>query len=708
MNRKGIGSLLNYNFNKTYYYIIINNTSYHNFRYNIRLNYLKWETIVIVKLWSPKMMKDIIKFFLLFLLSTFPCLAQNDNDSLSISLSKILETNIDGVSYVESASKYSQAIEDAPSSVTIITRKEIETYGYLTLPDLLNSQSGFYISNDRNYYYLGVRGFSRPTDYNNRVLLLIDGHRLNDYVYDSAPYDIHLSNFEKVEIIRGPGSALYGTSAMLAVINLVTKKSSHFLEPTINFNYGSFDTKNFSTNIGHQFNNSIKFSFNGTYTKSDGENLYFEEYNISDSINGVVNGRDYKEKFNLMSSFNYKNFQLNGFLYSYKKGVPTAPFETDFNSKVETIDQWHFLEAKIFHNFTYNSEISARVYYDQYYYWGVYPYDGEDSFDKDDAETFGSELKFIWDILPNNRIIAGIDYRNTLRADYKYWNESEVYTKFNVPSKSISIYLQDEFQLNSKLSFYFGLRNDKYLDAESALSPRIGIIYSPWELHTFKLLYGKAFRAPNAYEKKYDDPLYGFKENPNGLSPESAYTSEFIWTYKINNFFSTNTSIYYYTITNLIDQVEDPLDNYIFFENNGITKAFGSDISIEGRFNYTSGVYLRYSYQHARNENSNSLTNSPSHLLKIGLFNKILTPINFSFEYNYGSNRITVYDTETNPIHLAKANIFTDQIYGHFKFSFSVSNLFNESIKYPGGWEHLQPSIIQNKRNYNLTLTCDL
>ena len=82
------------------------------------------------------------------------------------------------------------------------------------------------ITYDRNYTYVGVRGFSRPGGYNSQVLLLIDGHRLNDIVYDSAglgtdfPLDIDL--IERIEIIRGPSSSLYGASAFLAVINVIT------------------------------------------------------------------------------------------------------------------------------------------------------------------------------------------------------------------------------------------------------------------------------------------------------------------------------------------------------------------------------------------------------------------------------------------------------------------------------------------------------
>jgi iron complex outermembrane receptor protein len=128
---------------------------------------------------------------------------------------------------VYGASMHLQPSGDAPSSVTVITAAEIQEHGYRTLADILRTVRSFYVTYDRNYSSIGVRGFARPGDYNTRILLLVDGHRMNDDVYDEAmigtEFPIDIEMIKRIEIIRGPASSLYGSNALFAVINVITR-----------------------------------------------------------------------------------------------------------------------------------------------------------------------------------------------------------------------------------------------------------------------------------------------------------------------------------------------------------------------------------------------------------------------------------------------------------------------------------------------------
>ena len=125
------------------------------------------------------------------------------------------------------ASERLQPVTEAPSSISFITADEIARYGYRTLADILRGVRGMYVTDDRNFSFLGTRGFGKPGDQNTRILLLVNGHRVNDNIFGQAEigqeFGLDPAMFERVEIIRGPASALYGDSAFFAVVNVITR-----------------------------------------------------------------------------------------------------------------------------------------------------------------------------------------------------------------------------------------------------------------------------------------------------------------------------------------------------------------------------------------------------------------------------------------------------------------------------------------------------
>ncbi|CAN99330.1 probable tonb-dependent receptor signal peptide protein [Sorangium cellulosum So ce56] len=128
---------------------------------------------------------------------------------------------------VEAASRTAEAVEDAPGSVTIISGQELRAMGYPTVAEALRGMRGVYTTYDGTYSWVGIRGISIPGDYSNRVLVLLNGHSINDtwdglaFADQAARTD--LEDVERIEVVRGPGSLLYGTGAFVGVINIVTK-----------------------------------------------------------------------------------------------------------------------------------------------------------------------------------------------------------------------------------------------------------------------------------------------------------------------------------------------------------------------------------------------------------------------------------------------------------------------------------------------------
>ena len=205
------------------------------------------------------------------------------------------------------ASKYEQKITEAPSSISIVTAAEIEKYGYRTVRDILNSLPGFYTSYDYNYDYIGVRGFNRPGDYNTRVLLLIDNHRINDNIYDQAPIGtdllLDIDLIDRVEVIRGPSSSIYGSNAFFGVVNIITKRGRDLKGFEVSGAVGSYDTYKGRFSYGSRFNNGIELLLSGTLSDSEGQDFYFKEFDAPETNCGKARGLDDE---------NYYSFFLNG------------------------------------------------------------------------------------------------------------------------------------------------------------------------------------------------------------------------------------------------------------------------------------------------------------------------------------------------------------------------------------------------------------
>ncbi|GAB4389016.1 MAG: hypothetical protein Kow0025_11800 [Thermodesulfovibrionales bacterium] len=210
---------------------------------------------------------------------------------------------------VFSASKYEQKATQAPSSVSIVTADEIRKYGYRTFSEVLQSIRGFQVTNDRNYIYLGIRGFGLPADYNNRVLILVDGHPINEAVYDStllgAAFPVEVDLIDRVEVVRGPSSSLYGNSAFFGVINVITKDGRHLRGAQVSGEAGSLRTYKGMATYGTRLNSGLEVLVSASSLGSRGEDsLFYPEFDDPATNDGVAEGRDYEryEKYFVKAS----------------------------------------------------------------------------------------------------------------------------------------------------------------------------------------------------------------------------------------------------------------------------------------------------------------------------------------------------------------------------------------------------------------------
>jgi len=659
----------------------------------------------------------LVMLALLSLLSSTRTLAQKKGGTpnlLDMSLEDLMSVEIDSV---YGASGFKQKVTEAPASVTIITSEEIQKFGYRTLADILRNVRGFYVSNDRNYSYLGVRGYGLPGDYNSRITLMIDGHRLNDNIYDAAllgtefPIDVDL--IDRVEVIRGPNSSLYVASAFLGVINIITKRGRDLPKVTVAGEAASYGTYEGRISYGNKSANGLELLLSGTFYDSHGQDqLFFKEFNNPSTNNGIALNADGDEFHQVFANASWENFTLHGVFGSREKGIPTAPFGTVFNvTGTHTIDARGYLDLQYDRKLGRGWSLSNRLYYDQFNNDGIYVYDLSASggpsrvFNKNFAhgKWWGDEVALSKQIFETQRLSVGFECRDNFeqnQGNYDLQPFVQYFTSYQT-SSVFSVYAQDEIHLRKNLVLNLGIRYDHYSTFGGTTNPRAALIYSPWGKTTFKFLYGHSFRAPNMFELFYAAP--GNEPNPS-LRPETVKTMELVWEQYFANHFRVTISGFYYPIRKLISEQVDPANGNAFFTNAGTLDLRGLDFELKRKLPGGLEGTVSYSFQDASNPSARiPLTNSPKHLIQASLSAPLIKQKLFaSTDLQYVSQRATLTGQYAAAYVAPNVTLFSRNVLRGWELSASLYNVFNHRYGDPGGNGLAEDILIQDGRTFRI------
>jgi len=617
------------------------------------------------------------------------------------------------VARVVGASRYEQQVTEAPASVSLVTAEEIKRYGYRTLAEALRSVRGIYVSYDRNYTYLGMRGLSRPGDLNTRVLLLVDGHRINDDIYESGPigteFPVDVDLIDRIEVIRGPSSSLYGTNAFFGVINVITKKPRDLQGGEVAAAAGSFDTFNGRASFGRELGNGLGVLLSASGMRSEGtDRLFYPELGTATKVDGDGN-------YQLFGKLSYRDFTLTGALSSREKTIPTGSFGTIFNDPgTDTTDRYGLIDLKFAHRLDADTELTLRAFYDRYLYEGNYYYFHDLAFpqvqNKDQAwgSWWGGEAQLTREFGGRLKVTAGSEYR--LNGQQHQRNFDVVpflsYLDDRRSSAIWALYLQGELHLLENLILSAGVRYDHYDTFGGTTNPRFGLIYQPWEQTAFKLLYGRAFRAPSAFEFYYGDGGQTAEANP-ALQPERIRTYEAVYEQYLCKHYRSSLSAFYYRIDGLISQQNDPNSGLIQFVNLGSpVDAKGGELELEGNWEGGLKGKASYTYQYVQDVVSGSwLSNSPKHIAKLNLLLPLVKERLFlGVEQQYQSVRASLTGNSTGDAYLTNATLSGRTPLAGVNFSLSVYNLFDRRYSDPGAQEHVQDLIQQDGRTFRAKL----
>ncbi len=495
---------------------------------------------------------------------------------------------------VMSATKRLQKLSEVPGSVTIITEKEIKERGALTIYDALFNMTGVCFANEGLFNTMRFRDMQ--ASYNNKILVLVDGRKVNalDWGNYDGNFGTNLANVKQIEVIKGPGSSLYGANAYAGVINIVTKDGAEI---------GGLKT---DISIGNKPGDSeVSQKYTVTYGNKTGDwdykvsSSYWRALGI-DPYNGphpndlyTGDSADFSLKWKDQWTLN-GGYQKNSNPWSGSEWTPT-PRNTE---EMESI----YLDTT--YNLTLNDLSKVKAHLTDTYdltralrseYWDitrrkinsisdlptptpVVIIDEQGNMDFDIANTVGNYYIDFNDFVKIatggalDVVDLGRGQMNEFSADVQYdlawpqnnyllaginvnlaWSNIDYYNINQVTDNNYAAYVQDEYHLGDQLILLSGLRYDYNRDYGSNLSPRESLIYEPLKGLRFKGLYGSAFRSPVIFER-YALTDYGFYEVKANvdLKPESIQQSEASVEYEIGKWFQAKADYFYWETQNEI------------------------------------------------------------------------------------------------------------------------------------------------------------
>jgi iron complex outermembrane receptor protein len=623
----------------------------------------------------------------------------------ALDLEQLMEIEV-----VVAASKRSQPTGDVPSSVSIVTAAEIKAHGYRTLADVLKTVAGFYISNDRNYSFVGVRGFERPGDYNSRVLLLVNGLRTNDPVYDASgigeEFLVDIDLIERVEVIRGPSAAIYGSNAFFAVINVVTRAGASLQGAELAASGASFGTWAGRASYGKSFATGLDVLVSASLSDSVGRRLYFPEYDDPSTHNGISEGADGERSRKLLATVSKGSFSFQASSLSREKHIPTGAYGTVFaDPRTKTVDALNLASLSYNRSFSSGSSLTARVHGGSWLYEGDYPYAPEldVSRDEDYGEWWGADVDGTRRF-GRHFLTVGGEYRDNYRQDLRTLDREPlvVYTDLKSGSKRWGAFVQDEIKLMDPLTLYAGLRYDRYESFGSMVSPRAGLIYRPDSATTVKLLAGRAFRAPSEFELYYESSDYA--PNP-GVRPERIETLELVAQRVIGGRAQFTVAAFQNRLSALVTQFVGA-DGRLVFENVGDIESKGIEFGLRVNRGHGPTGQATYSIQRTVDRATDvRLSNSPGQMADLEILAPLGKRLSAGLDAQYVSRRRTIRGNTARSYTLTNLSLLAPRILGHFDVSATVYNLFDVEYGVPWGEDVLQEIIQQDGRSFRVKTT---
>jgi iron complex outermembrane receptor protein len=524
-----------------------------------------------------------------------------------VSLSQLLDVSV-------VASKRAETIADAPSSITVFTAEKIHALGLRTLDDVLQLVPGFDVRRGRQQLELiTVRGIT--SDLNERLLIMMDGVRLgslNDGGTGKTVRALNLTDVQRIEIIRGPGSALYGSNAFAAVVSIITKKGSDVEAVHVASEIGSYAGRTVDVTAGKKFGD-IDANGHFGYAASRGESFHVyadgagQSGNIRDPYNELTGNLKlgYKDMLQLNVSGAH---QVNSAFItvgdvmdpnSSEKStwlVSSLDFHLDFSKVLKWQTQanmaymdWGPITALLLPG-GLNPAFSNGQYahpHSRDYRYGIDSYVNYEPIRHLNLTAGGAAEIITTD--DSDRVSNGPDASAIKPAKF-----------YNNPNRSVlAAYAQGDYQFIKGLKLTAGVRHDQYNDFGGTTNPRVALVYNYRDKAWAKALFATAFRAPS-YREMWSQNNPVINGDPNNKA-ETIKTGELVLGVAPWRKLTATVSFFDSKIDNMIYISPTATPGKFLYQNNGTLTSWGAEGEIKTDF--VPGIELagNYTYAHAEN-----------------------------------------------------------------------------------------------------------
>ncbi|MFH1775940.1 MAG: TonB-dependent receptor [Candidatus Omnitrophota bacterium] len=604
------------------------------------------------------------------------------------------------------ATKTAQPITVAPASISVITGEEIKNSGARALSDLAGLIPGVYIvTSDRGTENPWIRGVRNRR--NNLTAMLVDGIPLRSLMLGWHPIDeeLLLDDVKKVEVMKGPSSALYGTGAFSGVFGVFTKDGGDIDGWETSGGLGDKDTERFHLSYGKKFEN-WEPTFSISHYKTEGQGPELNQYG-----NPQVQKRDPIDSNRARLKIKFDNgLYLIGYhsefghtnLIGTDWPDPDSWYDYDTNSLALGYDSF-LTEDLFFQGKIYMNDFHDKTRYKYWYPSTVVMYHNW----SDHWETvIGTDLQLTFDHFKeaNHEIIAGFGYEQEkikskgyrcYDVAYGAYSAGDVITYSEVPKSSKgnwALYLQDSWEFSKQVILTTGLRYDNYEQFGGTINPRVGVVVLPTDELILKFLYGTAFKAPEYRQSAYISQGY-ILGNPD-LKPETIKTSEIIAEYspwkdlklQLNTFYSIHKDI-----------IAAHPTLYVYENRPGAERVWGTEGEIKKLFldgKLTS--FVNFSYVNTHDPSTGlKLHDVPIQMTNLGFNWKPIEMVNFNVNIqgvgrrprispdpvpssSYYANVRSSYRGALKSYHVVNTTLRLENIFKSMDVSASIFNLFDK------------------------------